>query len=191
MGGAPAGTRRPDAAGAPQRNYARKWATMTTSGVESGERLVSVPAGPGRDAYLHLFALADDSEAQVRAYYQTGELYVYEDSAGHPLGMTLVTPHEPEGVELKAVAVDAAMHGRGIGKRMLAAVLAALRASGRRHVTVGTGNCGIGQLAFYQKAGFRLSRIERDFFSAEKGYPDGLEENGIPLLDMVWMDQTL
>jgi hypothetical protein len=58
-----------------------------------------------------------------------------------------------------------------------------------RRAILGTGNSGIGQLAFYQKAGFRLWRIERDFFSAERGYPDGIEENGIPLRDVVWMEQ--
>ena len=56
---------------------------------------------------------------------------------------------------------------------------------------VGTSSSGIGQLAYYQKAGFRLQVIERDFFNAERGYPEGIEENGIPLRDMVWMDQEL
>ena len=58
-------------------------------------------------------------------------------------------------------------------------------------VVVGTGNSGIGQLAYYQRCGFRLWKIERNFFNSERGYPDGLEENGIPLRDMVWMDQDL
>jgi hypothetical protein len=74
---------------------------------------------------------------------------------------------------------------------MLAAVLAHLKARGVKRVVVGTGNCGIGALAYYQKAGFRLWKIERDFFSPARGYPAGLEENGIPLRDMVWMDQEL
>ena len=60
-----------------------------------------------------------------------------------------------------------------------------------RRVVLGTGTAGIGQLAFYQKAGFRFWRIERDFFTPERGYPEGLEENGIPLRDMVWLDQEL
>ncbi len=60
-----------------------------------------------------------------------------------------------------------------------------------KHVVVGTGNSGIGQLAYYQKAGFRLWRIERDFFGPDRGYPDGLEENGIATRDMVWIDQDL
>jgi ribosomal protein S18 acetylase RimI-like enzyme len=99
---------------------------------------------------------------------------------------------EPDGsVELKAVAVDAATHGKGVGKRMLASVLADLKRRGVKHVIVGTGNSGIGQLAYYQKVGFRLRNIERDFFSPARGYPEELEENGILLRDLVWMDQEL
>lgn len=140
---------------------------------------------------MPLLLLADDSESEVHAYYQTGDLYTLRDASGAALGMTLVIPDGDEYAELKAVAVDASRHGQGVGKRLLAAVLAELKARGVRHVTVGTGNSGIGQLAFYQKAGFRLSRIERDFFSPARGYPADLEENGIPLRDMVWMDQEL
>jgi hypothetical protein len=58
-------------------------------------------------------------------------------------------------------------------------------------VVVGTSSSGIGQLAYYQKAGFRLAWIERDFFSADRGYPADLVENGIPVRDMVWMDHEL
>ena len=150
-----------------------------------------MPAGSDRDSYLPLLRLADDSESEVRRYYQMGDLYVLDDDAAMPLGVALAIPGFDGSVELKAAAIDAALHRRGLGKRMLAAVLADLTTRGVMRVVVGTGNSGVGQLAFYQKAGFRLWKIERDFFSPERGYPDGLEENGISLRDMVWMDQTL
>jgi ribosomal protein S18 acetylase RimI-like enzyme len=150
-----------------------------------------VPFGVERDAYLPLLYLADDSHEQVHGYYQKGTLYALDDASGDPIGVVLAIP-EPDGsVELKAVAVDASLHGRGIGKRMLIDVLELLRADGVPRVVVGTGNSGIGQLAYYQRCGFRLWKIERNFFTHERGYPDGLEENGIPLRDMVWMDQDL
>jgi myo-inositol-1(or 4)-monophosphatase len=90
-----------------------------------------------------------------------------------------------------AVAVSADAQGKGIGSAMVRHVLVALQEQGVRRVCVGTGNSSIGQLTFYQKAGFRLERIERDFFSPERGYAAGLEENGIPLRDMVWLDLEL
>ncbi len=150
-----------------------------------------VAAGPERDAYLPLLFLADDSEEQVRAYYQHGTLFAFDVPDGRPVGMILAID-EPDGsVELKAVAVEESRHGQGFGTHMLRSVLGELRARGVGRVIVGTSSAGVGQLAYYQKAGFRLWKIERDFFSPARGYPEGIEENGIPLRDMVWMDQEL
>jgi hypothetical protein len=70
-------------------------------------------------------------------------------------------------------------------------VLDELRSSGAQRVIVGTASSSISAIAFYQKAGFRLSTIERDFFSTGRGYPQGLTENGIPVRDLVLMDQVL
>ena len=56
---------------------------------------------------------------------------------------------------------------------------------------VGTASSGVRQLAFYQRCGFRLTRVERDFFTVDKGYPADLRENRIPIRDMVWMDRDL
>lgn len=173
------------------------------SGKESTKRrpgealeLVSVAAGPERDRYLPLLLLADEAELQVRSYYQTGDLFALRPAGAGPeaeaIGMVLAVPHGEAGaVELKAVAIAEGRQNQGWGQRMLALVLAELRGRGVSHVVVGTGNSGIGQLAFYQKAGFRLSHIERDFFTPACGYPPDLEENGIPLRDMVWMEQEL
>lgn len=152
--------------------------------------LVIVPPGAERERYLDLLLLADESEQQVRSYMNEGGLYAWrvdEEDAG----MILAIPVNTGGVELKAVAVAPDRQGQGVGSAMLRAALDDLRSRGVKRVIVGTGNSGIGQLAYYQKAGFRLSHIERDFFSPDRGYPTDLEENGIPLRDMVWMDLEL
>lgn len=152
--------------------------------------LFRIPAGDARERFLPLLLLADESETQVRAYLQQGELYAYCAGAqtGEAAGIVLAIPVARETVELKAVAVSRQLQGQGVGKRMLQSVLDDLRASGVKRVIVGTANAGIGQLAYYQKVGFRLLRIERDFFSTARGYPEIMEHNGIRLRDMVWMD---
>ena len=155
-------------------------------------RLERVLPGPEREAYLPLLHLADEPEP-VRGYLQApeGDLYVLRGARGEPLGVTFVLPHAGEEgtVELRAVAVDPARHNQGLGREMLTRVLDDLRARGARRVIVGTSNAGIGQIAFYQKAGFRLWRIERDYFTPEKGYDPDERENGLPHRDMVWFDQ--
>jgi ribosomal protein S18 acetylase RimI-like enzyme len=153
--------------------------------------ICTIPPGVERDEYLPLLRLADDSEDQVRSYYQTGELYAWRNEDEHTLGVVLVSRHASNEAELKAVAVDSTFQGRGYGLEMVRAVVAELRNTGIRRVIVGTANCSIGQLAFYQKVEFRLLSIERDFFTPERGYSSGITENGIPLRDMVWMDQEL
>src|SRR5947199_6518486 len=99
-------------------------------------RIASVPEGVDRDPLLPLFMLADDSEAQVRSYYRTGDLFVCLEGTGEPIGLTLVTPKGPEEVELKAVAVAEDSQGRGIGQHMIRAVLDGLRRSGFRRAVV-------------------------------------------------------
>jgi ribosomal protein S18 acetylase RimI-like enzyme len=148
--------------------------------------------GSEREAFVPLLLLAD-TEAQVRGYLQQGFLYVLREADGEPLGVTLVLPDpvEPGTAELRAVAIDPAQHNRGLGRGMLASVLADLRARGFRHSVVGTSNAGVGQIAFYQKAGFRVWRIERDYFTPEKGYDPDERENGLPHRDMIWFDQDL
>ena len=153
--------------------------------------LISVPSGAERERYLPLLLLADESQEQVRSYMHDGELYAFVGDDAPAVGIVLTKPTEDGSVELKAVAVDLSQQNRGIGRRMLAAVLDELRRRGVRRVIVGTANAGIGQLAYYQKAGFRLQRIERDFFSPARGYPAVMEDNGIRLRDMVWMDLEL
>ena len=109
---------------------------------------------------------------------------------GQEVGIVLAIPTGGAEIELKAVAVAPESHNRGIGKQMLALAIPDLNARGYDRIVLGTGNSSIGQIAFYQKAGFRMWKIERDFFSPEKGYPEGLEENGIPLRDMIWFERT-
>ena len=153
--------------------------------------LKTVAAGVEREQFLPLLLLADESLEQVRSYMQRGDLFAFIDPDGAAVGIVLTLPEADGSVELKAVAVDATRQNFGIGRRMLAAVIEELRRRGVRRAVVGTANAGIGQLAYYQKAGFRLLRIERDFFSPARGYPAVMEDNGIRLRDMVWMDLDL
>jgi ribosomal protein S18 acetylase RimI-like enzyme len=109
--------------------------------------LISVPPGEQRERFLPLLLLADESLEQVRSYMQSGELHALVGHDGNAVGIVLTVPAEHGAVELKAVAVDTAQQNRGIGRRLLAAVIEDLRKRGVRRAIVGTANAGIGQLA--------------------------------------------
>ena len=110
---------------------------------------------------------------------------------GSPRAAILVIERAPGVAELRAVAVAESVQGQGVGTLLVSTVLFVLAQRGARPRVVGTASSGVRQLAFYQRCGFRLAHVERDYFTAEKGYPAGLTEHGIPIRDMVWMDRDL
>jgi len=149
-----------------------------------------VPAGPERERWVSLLELADEPEP-LRAYLQDGDLYGLVGAGGEPGAAILVIESSPGVAELRAVAVAEAAQGQGVGTLMVSSTLFVLAQRGARRAVVGTASSGVRQIAFYQRCGFRLTHVERDFFTPEKGYPAGLTENGIPIRDMVWMDREI
>src|SRR5262245_22439053 len=152
--------------------------------------LITVGPGADREQWIGLLELADEP-VPLRNDAQLGELYGLRDDDGWPRAAVLVIARSDSSAELRAVAVSEADQGRGIGTCIVTEVLDRLRAAGIRRVVVGTASSGIRQLGFYQRLGFRLSHVERDFFVTERGYPADLWENGIRTRDMVWMDKSL
>jgi GNAT superfamily N-acetyltransferase len=153
------------------------------------DAFVTVPAGPARAEWAPLLELADEPVPLAR-YLDDGTLYGLVDDAGRPRAAVLVIV-EDDTAELRAVAVGEAEQGKGLGTMLVERVVAELHASGVHRAIVGTASSGVRQLAFYQRCGFRLSHVERDFFTRERGYPEGLSENGIRTRDMVWMDRPV
>jgi len=149
--------------------------------------LITVEPGAAREAWIPLLELADEPEP-LRTYLNDGVLYgIVDEESGKPLAAVLVIGIDDHIVELRAVAVGEDQQGRGLGTWIVSEVCDRARRAGR-HVVVGVASSGIRQLGFYQRLGFRLTHVERDFFRPERGYPVGLSENGIPTRDMVWME---
>ena len=154
--------------------------------------VVPIPPGEERLPLLPLLFLADSAEDHVRAHVDDGHLFaLVVDESMVGAVQAVATEGDRDTVELTLVAVGEAHQGKGLGRRRLVLVLEELRGLGFRRALVGTSNAGIGQLAFYQRCGFRMLSVERDYFDADRGY-DGTEmENGIVHRDLVWFDQSL
>jgi ribosomal protein S18 acetylase RimI-like enzyme len=153
-------------------------------------KVEEIPAGPERRRLIPLLHLAEDSDSQLEAAIDDGVMYVVADDGEH-IGVVLALAHAPGEVELRYVAVAASHQRKGIGKAMLAHVAAASREMGAKRILVGTSSADTGNLDFYQRCGFRLQSIERDYFSPARGYPPDFVLNGLPAVDMVWMDMHL
>ncbi len=137
---------------------------------------------------LALMADADPSPANVEDYLRRGELYIAR-SAGEIVGLHVILETRPRTVEIMNVAVAPELQGRGIGKRLVAHAIERARAKQAKTVEIGTANSSVGQLALYQKAGFRIVGIDPDYFS--RFYEATMHENGIRVRDMIRLAQDL
>lgn len=142
-----------------------------------------------RAALLTLFAMADDSPAQIDAYIGSGEVWVAR--VGDAIVGHAQVLEAPDGFELKSIAVTEDRQGAGIGRALIEACIAQCRARGGGTLTVSTATADIGNLRFYQRLGFRMTRIVRDAFGPATGYPEGLMIDGIALRDQVVLDFDL
>lgn len=137
---------------------------------------------------MDLLLLADPSRPIVEDYLRRGFSFVAEKESA-VVGVYVLLPTRPETVELVNVAVDESMHGQGIGKKLVQHAISTARAARYRTIEVGTGNSGIGQLALYQKCGFRIIGVDLDFFT--RHYDEEIFENGIQCRDMIRMSIDL
>ena len=84
--------------------------------------------------------------------------------------------------ELKNIAVREEHQEKGVGKILIAKVKDSAKSLGADCLYVGTGNSSLSQLGLYQKCGFRIDHIVKNFFS---DYPEAIFENGIQCLDKI------
>lgn len=137
---------------------------------------------------MHLLLLADPSRKLVEAYLGSGTCFVAEMDK-RMIGVYVLLQKGPELIEIMNIAVDERHHGKGIGKQLIGHAISHAREQGYKTIEIGTGNSGIGQLALYQKCGFRITGIDRDFFNIN--YTEAIYENGIQCQDMIRLSQSI
>lgn len=138
---------------------------------------------------MELLLLADPSRDLVDAYLKRGSCLVAEMDDGQIIGVYVLLELTAETVEIVNVAVAEPNQGKGIGKQLVNHAIHHARSLGYVTIEIGTGNSGIGQLALYQKCGFRMTAIDHDFFT--RNYPEAIYENGIQCRDMIRLSQTI
>jgi GNAT superfamily N-acetyltransferase len=146
-------------------------------------------SGP-RSALRALFEEAEDSSAQLDSYIDAGKILV-AIASDRPVGHLQLIDDRVDTSEIKNMAVETTYRGRGIGRRLIDAAVDLARAKGRSTLAVATAAADVGNLRFYQRAGFRMRSVERDAFTPSAGYPDGTVIDGIRLRDRVWLELDL
>lgn len=130
----------------------------------------------------NLLLLADPSKEMVEKYVKEGETYIALLN-NKTIGVYVVVKLSHDAYELKNVAIDEEHQGQGVGKMLVLDAIERVRQREAKKIEVGTGNSSLSQLALYQKCGFRIIGVEKDFFV--KNYPEEIFENGIKCVDMI------
>jgi ribosomal protein S18 acetylase RimI-like enzyme len=136
---------------------------------------------PPSQAPLQILLEADPSAGRIEGYLGRSRCFVATIDGG-PVGAYVLQETAPRVVELMSIAVAPDRQRAGIGSRLLRHAVATARELGARRVEVGTGTFGY-QLAWYQRAGFRVEAVLRDFFL--DNYDEPIVENGIQHRDML------
>lgn len=142
---------------------------------------------PPSDAPMDLLLLADPSVAKINGYLPASRCFV-AGSGETSVGVCVVIPLGQDAYELMSIAVAPDHQQDGVGTQLLKHTIEAVRKLGVRRLEVGTGSFGY-QLTFYQRQGFRVTSIDRDFFV--RNYPEPIFEAGIQLRDMLRLTLAL
>ncbi|MGG1611948.1 GNAT family N-acetyltransferase [Paenibacillus sp. FSL K6-2441] len=138
---------------------------------------------------LDLLLLADPSQEMIAEYLQRGQCYVGLDEREQIIAVIVLLQTRPGTLEIVNIAVREAFQGRGIGKKLIQFAMDQAREKNAKTIEIGTGNSSVGQLLLYQKCGFRITGIDRDFFI--RHYPEKIYENGIQCRDMIRLSLDL
>ena len=135
-----------------------------------------------------LLYLADPSKEAVTDYIRRGKLYsAYIDNK--VVGAYAILMTRPLTLEIMNIAVEESHQRKGIGKVLINHAINTSKDLNAKVLEIGTGNSSIYQLAFYQKCGFRITGIDKDFF--KKHYKETIIENGIECIDMIRLSMDL
>ncbi|WP_238885122.1 N-acetyltransferase [Clostridium sp. YIM B02551] len=135
-----------------------------------------------------LLLLADPSIVIIKDYVSRGEIVV-ANYMGELIGVYVLIKTRPLTMELVNIAVNEKYQGKGIGKKLIFDAIKRAKEENIKVLQVGTGNSSLSQLALYQKCGFNICGVDRDFFI--KHYKEEIIENGIRCKDMIRLEMDL
>ena len=131
--------------------------------------------------YLDLLLLADEQEDMIDRYLEHGEMFILKDP--DVVGECVVCDLGDGVFEVKNIATDPAVHGKGYGRALLDFVTDYCK-DRCKLLLVGTGDSPL-TVPFYQKCGFREHHRVKNFFTDNYDHP--IWEAGVQLVDMVYL----
>lgn len=140
------------------------------------------------DIPYELLLMADPSRELIEKYIATGKCYLaYLRS--EIVGVLVLNEVSSDCIEIKNIAISLLHQGLGFGKQLLRFAEENCHHLGYSKLIIGTGNSSIGQLGLYQKEGFEIERVVKNFFV--DNYDEPIFENGIQCKHLIFLEKNL
>ena len=145
------------------------------------EKMIEINVTPSNLVPKKLLLEADPSIDHINQYLVDSLCYV-ATIQNEAVGVCVLKLIDRNRYELFNIAVSPENQKKGIGSQLLRYVIEHIKKLNAKSVELGTGTFGY-QLAFYQRFGFRVDSIRKDYFI--NNYDEPIFENGIQLKDML------
>jgi aminoglycoside 6'-N-acetyltransferase I len=136
----------------------------------------------------NLLLLADETIEAINKYIYNSEIYVLEEN-NRIIAVYALQKLNAEEAEIKNIAVASEYQGKSIGKLLLRDTAERTKAEGFKTLIIATGDAGTKQLYLYQKEGFKIASVRKNFFV--DNYPKPIYENNVQLKDMIILKKEL
>lgn len=156
--------------------------------VKLENKLLIRPINKITEEHYQLFLAADPSRKIIDSYLQRAYQFemVYEDTL---LGVILLIDTRPETIEIVNIAIAEKYQNQGLGEKLVHFGIDFAKKNHYRTIEIGTGSTSFAQLYLYQKCGFRVVGVDRDFFI--RNYDEPIIENKLTLKDMIRLKKEL
>ena len=138
--------------------------------------------------HYQLFLDADPSRKIVDSYLDRAYKFELVHN-GELLGVLLMLDTRPETAEIVNIAVNEKYRNHGLGEDLINFACDWAKKHHYKIIEIGTGSTSFAQLYLYQKCGFRVVNIDRDFFV--DNYDDPIIENKLILRDMIRLEKKI
>lgn len=135
-----------------------------------------------------LLLLADPSKEVVDSYLKKSVVFIAKLNE-ETIGVVVLFSLDNNDVEIKNIAVKPQFQGKGLGSYLINSVLKNLEVKNYRNIFIGTANSSISQLYLYQKLGFKIVEIWKNFFV--DNYVEPIYENGIQAKHMIRLKKEI
>ncbi|UZR92959.1 GNAT family N-acetyltransferase [Chondrinema litorale] len=129
-----------------------------------------------------LLLLADPDKKMIQNYLSDSLVFVAEIET-QQIGVFVLYKIDDEKIEIKNIAVKTEYQKKGFGTAMLNYAFTYAKNKGFEKMIISTANSSIQQLKLYQRFGFEITEIKKNFFI--DNYSEPIYENGTRAKDLI------